>query len=99
MMNKMLKKNWEENKGTYIAAGMLIGVGFFVGCKVQHKIDTRNLTANIKKGMAYVPIMRERLSPIMSLADIKAELLTVPGSVVKDAIVVTVNGTHALIVG
>lgn len=99
MLVKKLRKNFEENKGTYIKVGVLVGVGFMLGRNYQRKLDMISLTKALKSGKALVPILSEKVAPSMSLAEVKTELLSIAGSVVKDAIVVNVNGTHAVIVG
>ena len=101
LLTNAIKKNWEENKKTYITAGVLIGVGMVVGMKYQKKLDVKNLAKNIKKGKALIPNMAELTEPrisALSLAEIKEAVLTIKGATIQEALVTTVDGLPMLFV-
>ena len=70
MLTKALKKNWDENKDTYISAAVLIGVGMAIGMNHQRKVDTNNLVKSIKMGKALIPNMGDQVLPELALKTI-----------------------------
>ena len=100
-LSKAIKKNWDENKGTYITAGVLIGVGMVVGMKYQKKLDIDALTKNIKKGKALIPNMGDLMVPelaLKSLDELKTLALEDGGVIVQNALIATVDGIPMLFV-
>ena len=100
-LSKAIKKNWDENKGTYITAGVLIGVGMIVGMKYQKKLDIDALAKNIKKGKALIPNMGDKILPelaLKSLDELKGLALEVDGATVQNAIITTIDGMPFLFV-
>ena len=101
MLTQKLKKNFEENRSTYIKVGFLVGVGFILGRNYQRKLDTTALTQSLKVGKALVPNMSgtERIFPLtMSVAEIKVAAQGFQNTTVKDAAVVTINELPLLFV-
>lgn len=102
MLAKNLKKNWDENKSTYITTGILIGAGIIIGRRYQYKIDCASLTKNIKAGKALIPNMGDILVPalksVKTIEELRTAALATPNTTVKDAIVVTVEGLPYLFV-
>ena len=101
MLSKALKKNWNENKNTYISAAVLIGVGMAVGMKHQRQIDVNNLVKSIRKGRVLIPNMGDQVLPELALKtipEIKTFAAALKNTTVKDAIVVTVDGLPMLFV-
>ena len=98
-LSKVIKKNWDENKGTYITAGVLIGVGFVIGTKHRQKIDVMRVTRSLDSGRILAPNLFKKYFPMsMSLNDIKSAALTIDGAKVSDALVVTIEGLPMLFV-
>jgi hypothetical protein len=94
MIKRKLQKNWKENKGTYITAGILVGAGFLIGMKFQKKATMRAL-----KG---VTTLTKELNPMfpdsMPLAEIKEVLNKIDGAQYRDALITSVNGVDHLLV-
>lgn len=98
MLTKKMKKNWEENKRAYIAAGLLIGFGVVLGARAQRKLDMQLLAKNLEG----VAVLKKAVDPMfpagMSISDIKEVLGKIEGATFFDALVTNVNGTQSLII-
>ena len=92
MLSKKLKKNWEENKRVYIAAGLLVGFGFVLGAKAQRKIDVKNVAEGLKDVVMFEREVHPMFPTTMSIPEIKEALLKIDGATFSDALVSTVNG-------
>lgn len=101
MVIREIKKNFEENKMTYLQVGVLMGAGFVLGRKYQRFIDVNNLSKSLRAGKALIPNMpmTEKIFPMaMSIADIKTAASSINHTTVKDAVVVTIEGLPLLFV-
>lgn len=96
MLSKKLKKNWEENKRVYIAAGLLVGFGFVLGAKAQRKIDVKTVVEGLKDVTMFKRAVNPMFPATMSIPEIKEALLKIDGATFADALVSTVNGTQSI---
>lgn len=98
MLKRQMKKNWEENKRTYIAAGVLIGFGFLIGVKMQRRVDAKAF----QQHLAGATVLRKAANPMfpdtMPISEIKEVLKHIDGAEFFDALAVNLNGTQSLII-
>ena len=92
--NKMTKTKWSRKQKTYVAVGVLVGVGFVLGRRYQKKIDLNALKSMVTLTRTATPMFPD----IMPISEIKEVLKTVEGAKFADALITTVNGVSELII-